>query len=956
MPSTLNAAKLQATGNGSAPASPGMQKDELTVRQLAHFLRPVSATDRCKYALSRFLSDHGAFALAVIDHAGTPVALLDRKQFVEFFGKLYAPDVYGARSIVDVLALDVFKGNRPVIIEHDCSAGEVGKVILESGGQGFTSGFVITEHGRYLGIGNASELLRKITERNVIALKESEERFRTLVAASAEVVWNVDAQGNPIGENASWCDFTGQSAETAQSGGWSQAVHPEDQLGVQKAAARAVADRVTQETHLRLRRFDGEWRHMRVRGAPVLGAAGEVREWIGYCQDVTEHKQAESSLAQLAAIVEDSNDAIYSRALDGTILTWNTGAERMLGYTAAEAVGNQSDFVLMKDRPSRLRQINESVLRGERITRETRRVTKDGRAIHVVSSHSPIRDADGNIVGVSVMLQDITERKRLEQVRVAAEKRLRESEAFSVSVLDSLNEQVAVLDRHGVIIAVNSSWRDSARANGAPDSVVNPIGVNYLQISNPASSIPAGEESQAAWSGIKSVLSGEQPEFSLEYPSHAPHEQRWFRLGVTSLQGPSPGVVVCHENITLRKLAEERQASLESQLRESQKLQAVGTLAGGIAHDFNNIIATVLGNVELMREEVPGNPRAQESLEEIAKAARRGRELVRQILSFSRRQPVARKPVALAPIIDESARLLRATLPARLSLDINCASDMPLVEADATQIQQVIINLASNAMQAMGNRPGRISVRLDTVLLDATLASAHPELRTLYESRPGRMVRLAVKDTGPGMDKATLARIFEPFFTTKPVGEGTGLGLSVVHGIVQGHEGVIETASQPGQGATFTIYLPAARRTPGVEAPAAGPAKLAAASGEKILYLDDDKSQVFLVKRLLERRGYRVSAHSNQEEALDDLRRDARSFALAVTDYNMPGMSGLDVARRIRTLRADLPVAVTSGFVDEELRTQADEAGVRNIISKADAVEDFCDAVQRLIAAAAKSA
>ncbi len=248
----------------------------------------------------------------------------------------------------------------------------------------------------------------------------------------------------------------------------------------------------------------------------------------------------------------------------------------------------------------------------------------------------------------------------------------------------------------------------------------------------------------------------------------------------------------------------------EAQLREVQKMQALGTLAGGIAHDFNNIIATILGNAELAREDAANNAKALESLDEITKAARRGRELVRQILSYSRRQPSEFKRIALCPVLEEAARLLRSTLPARVKLLVDCATDVPSILADATQIQQVVLNLATNALQAMRDMRGVIDIRLDTVFLDAAMVVAHPALYALQEQHPGNTVRLSVSDTGPGMSEEVRARIFEPFFTTKPVGEGTGLGLSVVHGIVSAHGGVVEVESEPGRGATFTIYLPVA--------------------------------------------------------------------------------------------------------------------------------------------------
>ena len=440
-------------------------------------------------------------------------------------------------------------------------------------------------------------------------------------------------------------------------------------------------------------------------------------------------------------------------------------------------------------------------------------------------------------------------------------------------------------------------------------------------------------------------------------------EHKYLRLDGTILPVEAQATPILFDNslaihvalrdITERMRAEASRAELEAQLRVSQKMQAIGTLAGGIAHDFNNIISIIFGNIDLALMDVGGNAAAVESLNEIRRASTRARDLVQQILSFSRREATLRKPTQLAAVVQESVRLLRATLPARVALEMDCAADVPDVLADKTQIEQVLINLATNAMQAMHGKTGRIDIRLDTATLDAGTARSNPYTAAMRARGAECVVRLTVQDDGAGMDAVTLARIFEPFFTTKPVGEGTGLGLSVVHGIVQAHEGAIIVDSTPGKGTVFTLFLPYApavldSATDGVQASSAPP--LTHIHGKHLLYIDDDEALLFVVKRLMTRHGVRMSAFSNQAKAFEALRADPASFDLVLTDYNMPQMSGLDVARAVRAIRTDLPVAVASGFIDETLRKQAAASGVHEVIFKANAIEDFCAAIERLLA------
>ncbi|MGS5089148.1 hybrid sensor histidine kinase/response regulator [Hydrogenophaga sp. A37] len=436
-------------------------------------------------------------------------------------------------------------------------------------------------------------------------------------------------------------------------------------------------------------------------------------------------------------------------------------------------------------------------------------------------------------------------------------------------------------------------------------------------------------------------------------------------------------VVFTFVDITSLKQAQQQQHLLETQLAQSQKMEALGTLAGGVAHDFNNILAAILGNADLARQDIsPGAP-ARESLHEISNAARRGRELVRQILAFSRQQPLARTPVRPGAIVAETCSLLRSVIAPHVQLVQQVPPRHHAILADPTQLGQVLLNLGTNAVHALLGRPGRIEFQAaDVAPDDPALPSAVAQ--ACRDSGLGA-VRISVSDDGCGMDESTRARMFEPFFTTKVVGQGTGLGLPVVLGIVEAHGGAIVVDSNPGAGTTFTLYFPATAEQPAPSlllcagvAQAEDGTMTAFTSGDNqpppdhsaeqsvmpddlsntprhILYLDDDDTLVFLVRRLLERRGYKVTALTDQQEAIDAVRAQPDGFHLLITDYNMPGMSGIDVAREVLLINPRLPVAVASGYISDELQAEAQAAGVIEVVFKTDAVEAFCEVVARLV-------
>ena len=398
--------------------------------------------------------------------------------------------------------------------------------------------------------------------------------------------------------------------------------------------------------------------------------------------------------------------------------------------------------------------------------------------------------AEGSVSGTSIVLSDITLRKQ-------AETKLHQLK----SVVDSTHDAIISKTMNGII----TSWNPGAEkifgytaeeATGQVMQMLIPPDRANEEVDILAK-ISRGEKIEN-FETIRQCKNGRLIDIAV---SISP---------IRDDSGSIVGATNVTQDVTERKRGDAKRVQLEEQLRESQKMEMIGTLAGGIAHDFNNIIASILGNTELALEDAANNPLVLESVDEIRKAGNRARSLVQQILTFSRRQATELKPIALAPVIEESVRLLRATLPRSIALEVHCAAGVPPVLADTIQIEQVLLNLATNAWHAMPGKSGCIQFRLDTILLDAALAGALPGLSLMHAQHPGLIVRLTVSDDGAGMEAGTRAKIFEPFFTTKPVNEGTGLGLSVVHGIMTTHEGAITVDSTPGEGTSFTLYLPVA--------------------------------------------------------------------------------------------------------------------------------------------------
>ena len=406
--------------------------------------------------------------------------------------------------------------------------------------------------------------------------------------------------------------------------------------------------------------------------------------------------------------------------------------------------------------------------------------------------------------------------------------------------------------------------------------------------------------------------------------------------------------------IILRDISERRRAELErahllGQFHQAQKMEAIGRLAGGIAHDFNNVLAAILGYADLALYDLPPESPSAANVQQVLKAGRRGKTLVRQILAFSRREEKVERSVLLDQVLHEAMDLLAATLPKSVQVERRVSAPGAVVRADDAELHQMIMNLCVNAAQAIGQERGRIVVELDQADIDSDPEDAfRPSGARLVAGKltPGPYVRLAVTDTGIGMSDETVSHIFEPFFTTKPKGEGTGLGLAAVHGIVTGKRGAIAIRTAPGHGTRIEIFLPRSEEQP---EPAAAGAQEVTAGGERILFVDDEPDLTHIGRQSLERLGFRCDGMSSAAAALTAFRSQPDRWRLVITDHMMPGMTGAAMAREMLAIRPDLPIILCTGFGDTITPDSARAAGIREFVMKPVVGRELAEIVNRLL-------
>ncbi len=664
--------------------------------------------------------------------------------------------------------------------------------------------------------------------------------------------------------------------------------------------------------------------------APLRNTDGSLSK-LKIRRDITQRKRMEQELWEEKnfsnTAIESLPGIFYLFDSEGRFLKWNKNFELVSGYTSEELSGmHPLDFFVGEDQRLIEERIQEVFFQGES-SAEAEFTSKDGRKTpHFftgrVTSIGPIQC----LIGVGL---DITERKRFEQALRKAkddlEVRVLERTASlkrQAELLDLAHDAIIVSDLNGVI----TFWNQGATEmyGWSNEEALGKIMRDLLETQFPLArkEIMAQAMEKGRWEGELNQIRKDGKKIHVF--------SRWAlqRGG----EGKPTGVMQIDDDITQR-------LKLEAQLRHSEKVQAMGTLAGGIAHDFNNILATIGINAELALLELPAGCGTRDNLDLIFKAGQRGRDLVRQILLFSRRAEKKQDFFALRPILEETFKLLRSSLPTTIDMKLFLETDSGMIYGDPSQIQQVIMNLCTNAAYAMRGKMGSLDISLQGI----TFGSKDlPDT----DMKPGEYHIISVKDTGSGMDETVRKRIFEPFFTTKPLGEGTGLGLSVVHGIVKSHKGGITVYSELARGSIFRVYLP--KVDTNASLPVEGMEPILGGT-ERILFVDDEEILMNSVRNLLQRLGYQVTALSDSQKALELFSAEPSRFDLVMTDQTMPFMTGEGLGKELLRIRPDVPIILCTGYADLMTSEKSMDMGFQGFIVKPFSIREVSKLIRHVL-------
>jgi PAS domain S-box-containing protein len=641
-------------------------------------------------------------------------------------------------------------------------------------------------------------------------------------------------------------------------------------------------------------------------GVPVI-VDGKVVGAYGMYRDISELVKTQTALreseARYRSILEGIEEGYFEIDLAGNMTFFNEILCRLSGYSRGELMGMNNREYTTRENARRMYNIFNKIYRTGRpaIIVDHEIIKKDGTTAVLEISATLMKGPTGEPIGFRGVVRDVTEKKRIEAELIR-------TKDFLQSIYDSSVDGITTTDLSGIVLHTSPMAKEILGYE--LDDLIGKKVYHFYE---------HGVED------AKKIMRELTTKGELRS-----HEMRFInKSGVlvdvslsASLLRDEKGKVIgtlgIHRDITGTK-------KLQAQLQQAQKMEAIGTLAGGIAHDFNNILAAIIGYTELIGLRIKDEAKVRRYLQELRKAGNRAKDLIGQVLTFSRQSGEEQQPLYVSVILKEGLKLLRASLPSTIEIRQEIQVDSGKILANPTQVHQVLMNLCTNAAYAMREEGGVLEINLERIDIDSPTAALHPDLH------PGPYVRLTVSDTGHGIPPDNLGRIFDPYFTTKEKGEGTGLGLAVVHGIVSSYGGAIEVNSEPGKGSTFQVYFPrielGVKEIPRTVEPFP-------TGNERILFVDDEESLVEMGREMLEHLGYSVVTKTSSIEALELFRKEPDAFDLLITDMTMPGMIGERLAKEVMKIRQDLPVILCSGFSDRIDRDKAKEIGIKRLAMK----------------------
>ena len=738
------------------------------------------------------------------------------------------------------------------------------------------------------------------------ALAKERMLLRTLVDHLPLAVYLKDVAGRKTLANRLELQYLGATSEAEVLGKTDFDFYPPEQAAAYQAFDQEMirTGRPLLNHEGRFTKPDGSAIHLLASVVPLRDPAGHVTGLLGINLDITERKQAEQALflsnQRMALHLEQTPLAVIQWDSDFKVQEWNPAAEKIFGYTREEAVGRHFSFFMSESVRSQVEAVGLTLMKqggNQHSTNEN--LAKDGKTITCEWFNTALVDPDGKFVGVASLVQDITERKR-------ADEKIREQAAF----LDKARDAILVLDLDDRIVYWNKSAERIYGWSAAEAIGKNPLDLFLGGSVSPrhAVAIKAVKE-RGEWSGELQEITRDGKTITVQGRGNVIRDE----------EGRPKAKLIINTDITEKK-------KLEAQFLRAQRMESLGTLAGGIAHDLNNVLTPLLFAVQVLKEKYT-DADGKRLLESLEANVQRGAGLVKQVLAFGRGVEGERIIVQPKHIAREIKQMINETFPKSVAFELHTALDLWTVTGDPTQLHQILLNLCVNARDAMLNG-GKLSLHMENVVLDEVFASMN------LEARPGPHVCLTVNDTGMGIPKEIQEKIFDPFFTTKEPGKGTGLGLSTTLAIVKSHGGFVHCYSEPGQGATFKVYLPANTTRAGVENAVPGEARLPRGHNELVLVVDDEEPIRKLAQTALERYGYRVLLAADGTEALSLFQPRRSEIDVVITDMVMPVMDGPATIAALKAVNPEIKIVGSSGFAPDGYEIEAAKAGVRYFIPK----------------------